>query len=353
MAIRSWWSRGKNYTATAVSAPTSAENTSLTGFGDPSLGRTDRFGDPVKPLASDYFTGEIDTTRYDAFGNVVVWDPNSRDNSFQFNTTCWQQAHCASGYECVNGRCVRVFTQGRGGGSISSPGDCGNDNASCNQGSADACRVKAGCGDGAEEECCDGKVKRYGRFGNEIKTGCFDYTTKKKCNSLCDAYFKSFGESFGTSCEGKDCGENECIECDSFTKECSPPVTIGDPPCWCFQAYGLSCGPCRVCNDERGGFGIPGPNNGECSIYNGNDPNCKVCITKPCRCGCELEAVEIEGCGYSQPAARGEATRNCKKYCEEKVVSYEDCCLIECNCDLECPSGTCSNGLCVALPPAP
>lgn len=249
--------------------------------------------------------------------------------------TCNGSTDCASGYNCVNGVCIRKDDAAFGFDGVSNPPpstNSGSGSSSCNDGEKDCedCGVgKATCGGQScgitkPSDCCGGTMYTCGHdavtgdFLGELKIGnkacpqcspCQD--PDRECTDICDSYRKANGvTSPAASCKNVDGSARDCGACEKcFALKCKP---WDSAPCWC-APNGQECPDCEVCNRDENS-----PTYGQCEQKTGECQDCTTC-TVTCSCG---RQVNCHGCwehyrnGLAAPAqCRAECYQ---KYCVDR-----------------------------------
>lgn len=245
-------------------------------------------------------------------------------------TYCRSSTECASGYACIDGRCLPSYF-GNSDGSNSGCGGSGGGGGGCFDGPT-GCTTSS-CGNGETVDCCG---PRYCRFfqGGGVSCACGE-PPATSCTVFCDAYSASFGLT-GAGCEGKIC--DECASCDgnyfSSTYNTCIPQTGG--PCHCDPS---SLPECYKCNDQ-----------GTTEL----DLNCKQCVqiyNVECSCGktidntCCYTLEDLTGLYGGDPVTRcqDETAVKCAQACEGEAPA-EDPCKGECTTQKIGPlPGTCQD----------
>ena len=244
------------------------------------------------------FTGALETSR--------LGEENAR-REFD-NKSCRGSGDCGSGYSCIDGQCVKIYT--RNGGNYK-PATCGDENvtwAPCKKGNNTG-GAKDKCGRPTPGNCekdpiCPGQkcCRQQGDGSIRCVCGPCSQTDTSRCNVWCDANYKNYGD-IGAGCFTSDmdgfgeCGGNICDECEFCENDffgAGGVCTKGsqDDPfnplaCHCFD----SCaGDCEICDKDPGSstFGecVEDKTNCQqcCTQYNYTCPQCPKVITSATHC---------------------------------------------------------------------
>ena len=222
---------------------------------------------------------------------------------------CIHTAQCASGFGCVNGRCISIGVTG-GNGSPNSPGNCPDDDNNCNSGS-NACQSEANCGSGSGlVRCCGASGSYQSRENGIVSLSCEKDTS---CDSFCNGYYASFGYK-SKFCEGREVCDPDCEYCG--LSKCKKRFMTESTPCWCDA--GARCGACKECivNPNASTFG-------ECTQTPATRERCKQCLTLESYKCCGQEVGPLTLCGdASGGPATGPLTRKLKEKARAKCSQF-------------------------------
>lgn len=268
------------------------------------------------------------------FNEVVIGGSDQFNEEFD-QDRCTTTSDCASGYACVNGKCVQAGVGGStGGGIFAGPGACDpfdpNDPqrpipgaGGCNQGGATGCQGQANCGNGAQiRKCCGTRTCSFSAFG--VVCVCDeDINFGTACSDFCDSYLAANGEGGAGCTEEQACGE--CNECSSG--ECVPKL---NRPCWCDGGETCDTDGCYQCVSDPDDEDF-----GECRFEEENCQDCATITNFLCPCNIILPPITVckpvlSGGLLAINEAQAEAVRRCAEECKVDTVC-------DCNCDNDCP----------------